>query len=370
MIFVVAFAVAALATWLAVTSQSGHGRLTHDHDLSGVQKMHATAVPRVGGVGIVVGMVAAVLAASSSEPDFTRWALVLIACAVPTFASGLTEDVTKRVLPRWRLAFTAASAALAAWWLGAVIEHTDVALLEWLVVWPAEAVLFTVFVVTGVTNSINLIDGFNGLASMCAMLMLSAIAFVAWRVDDMLILQAALALIGATLGFFVFNYPRGRIFLGDGGAYFVGFVLVELSVLLIHRHPNVSPMFPLLAAGYPIFETIFTMYRRRFVQRTATGLPDAMHLHHLFFRRQGRGGRQLRSLVWRNSSTSPWLWAVCAGAVVPAVCFWDRTDALLVAIGLFMLGYVALYRHLSRPPASSVVEAEAPHGDFGAIAEE
>ena len=253
-------------------------------------------------------------------------------------------------MKRWRLALTAVSAVLALLWLGARIERLDVHALRWLLAWPLEAAALTVFVVTGTTNAVNLIYGFNGLASMSVAIMLSAIGGVAWWVDDMLVCQLAFAVVGAVLGFFAFNFPRGRIFLGDGGAYFIGFMLVELGLLLLHRNPQVSAMFPLLVCGYPIFETIFTMYRRRFVQRTATGLPDAMHLHHLVFRRVSRRafdrqGRP-RSLTWRNSATSPYLWMVCACAAVPAVCFWNDTYVLLAFIGVFMLGYVALYRRL------------------------
>jgi len=366
MILALAFLAAFLVTWLAIASQGRHSRLSHDHDLSGPQKFHATAVPRIGGVGIVVGVLSAAAAGAVLESEFVRPFLLLLACAAPTFASGLVEDVTKKVTPRARLGFTAISAVLAVLCLDAVINRTDVHALNWLVLWPVEAAAFTVFVVAGVTNSVNLIDGFNGLASMSAVLILSAIAFVGWQVHDPFIYESAFALIGATLGFFAFNYPRGKIFLGDGGAYFVGFMTVELAVLLLHRHPGVSPMFPLLACGYPIFETIFTIYRRRFVQRTATGLPDAMHLHHLVFRRVGRHGfrgGELPSLVWRNSKTSPYLWGVCAAAVVPAVCFWNDTHALLVSIGLFMLIYVAIYRFLSGQSAPAA-DAEMTSPEF------
>lgn len=350
MIFAIAFVVAALVTWLVVSSRASRSRLTLDHDLAGIQKMHATAVPRIGGIGIFLGVLAAVFCVAMVSPLDVDPMLVLVACSMPTFLSGLVEDFTKRVPPRWRLVLTAVSAVLAVVWLGARIERLDVHALRWLLLWPLESAALTVFVVTGTTNAVNLIDGFNGLASMSVAIMLSAIGFVAWRVHDTLVCELAFAVVGAVLGFFAFNFPRGRIFLGDGGAYFIGFMLVELGLLLLHRNPQVSAMFPLLVCGYPIFETIFTMYRRRFVQRTATGLPDAMHLHHLVFRRVSRRafdrqGRP-RSLTWRNSATSPFLWMVCACAAVPAVCFWNDTYVLLAFIGVFMLGYVALYRRL------------------------
>ena len=372
MIFAAAFGVAFLFTWMVVQSQGRHSRLSHDHDLSGVQKFHAVAVPRIGGIGIFAGTLVAILGLAMLEPERVDSMLVLLTCALPTFLSGLVEDFTKRVPPRWRLLLTAVSAALVIAWLHVYIDRVDVRALQWLMVWPLEAMALTVFAVTGVTNAVNLVDGFNGLASMCVLIMLAAIGVVAWQVHDALIVDLALAVGGAVLGFFVFNFPRGRIFLGDGGAYFIGFMVAELSLLLTHRNPGVSAIFPLLVCGYPIFETVFTMFRRRFVQRTATGLPDAMHLHHLVFRELTRympGKDRPSSLTRRNSMTSPFLWAVCACAAVPAACFWDDTRKLLLSIGLFVLGYVVLYLFIlaSRKSAAAGDAADAAQRDFGVV---
>src|SRR4029453_11618913 len=96
----------------------------------------------------------------------------------------------------------------------------------------------------------------------------------------------------------------GLIFLGDGGAYLLGFLLAELSLLLLHRNPIVSPMFALLLCSYPIFETIFTMYRRKIVRGTATAAPDGIHLHTLIHRRVVRwlvDDSEERRLTARNS---------------------------------------------------------------------
>ena len=110
-------------------------------------------------------------------------------------------------------------------------------------------------------------------------------------------------------------------------------------------------MFPLLVCAYPIFETVFTMYRRRFVHRTSTGRPDAMHLHHLVYKRLTRRAFDRAdgaSVIRHNSMTSPWLWMLCAVAVMPALCFWDRTGVLLAFLGVFMLVYTIIYWCLAR----------------------
>ena len=157
---------------------------------------------------------------------------------------------------------------------------------------------------------------------------------------------------GAVLGFFVWNFPAGLIFLGDGGAYFLGFMVAELSVLLIARHREVSPLFPLLACAYPIFETLFTMYRRKFIRGVATGAPDGIHLHTLIHRRlirpRAKTGSRERRQTTRNSMTSPYLWVLCLLSILPSVLWWDSTRVLTGFLLLFMVSYVWLYWRIVR----------------------
>jgi len=174
---------------------------------------------------------------------------------------------------------------------------------------------------------------------------------VARRVGDRLVLTAAMIAAGAVLGFFVWNFPGGLIFLGDGGAYLLGFVLSELGVLLIVRNSLVSPLFPLLLCAYPIFETIFSIYRRRVLKGVASSQPDGIHLHTLIHRRLVRqliGDTHEHRLRARNSMTSPYLWLLCSLSVIPAVAWWNNTAALSVFIVLFMISYVALYWRIVR----------------------
>jgi UDP-N-acetylmuramyl pentapeptide phosphotransferase/UDP-N-acetylglucosamine-1-phosphate transferase len=276
---------------------------------------------------------------------------LLLLCAIPTFGSGLTEDLTKTQSPRRRLFFTAVSAALGVWLMDATINRTDIPGIDWIVSFALGAGLVTVFVVAGVANSLNIIDGFNGLASMCAVLMLISIGYVAFQVGDMQVVWLAVAGVGAVLGFFVWNFPAGLIFLGDGGAYFLGFFVAELAILLLHRNPDVSPMFPLLVCIYPVFETVFSIYRRVMLRGQPAGMPDGIHLHSLIYRRVMRwaiGKQSKRSAARRNSMTSPYLWMLCMTAVVPAMLFWDSTPLLAGFIVLFGVLYTGLYWRIVR----------------------
>ena len=348
---ILSFLTSLVATLLVVRSTEKHAHRWADHDLSGPQKFHSAPVPRIGGVSIFLALLACAALAQWSGLAEAEALWLLLFCSLPAFVSGLAEDLTKTQSPRRRLFFTAVSAGLAVWLLDAVVRHTAIPGVDSLIVFAPFAVALTVFVVTGVANAVNIIDGFNGLASMCVLMMMLAIAYVAFQVGDTLVFTAALMCTGAVLGFFVWNFPAGLIFLGDGGAYLLGFVLAELAVLLLHRNPEVSPIFTLLLCAYPIFETIFTIYRRKFVRGVATGAPDGIHLHTLIHRRLVRGwgaNTPERRQTQRNSLTSPYLWLLCLLSVIPAVLWWGDTAVLTVFLFLFMALYVLLYASIVR----------------------
>lgn len=345
-------------TLAVVHIAKGHGRHLMDHDLSGPQKFHAYAVPRVGGIGIYAALVAAVPVLWVQHAEAGRLSLGVLLCGLPAFAAGLLEDFTKAVSPRMRLLSTAVSAALAVWFLGAVVSRTAIPGLDWLVSYAAGASLLTIFAVAGIANSVNIIDGFNGLASMCVVIMLAALCYVAFQVGDTAVALLALAGIGAVLGFFFWNFPAGLIFLGDGGAYFLGYFVAELSILLLVRNPTVSPVFPLLVCVYPVFETVFSIYRRRVLRATPPSMPDGIHLHSLIYRRVMRwavGDRSAKALTRRNSMTSPYLWVLCMLSVVPATLFWNNSALLGAFLGVFVLSYIALYWRIVRFRAPRVM---------------
>lgn len=347
----VAFAATLVVTFFIVKSTSRHAHLSFDHDMSGPQKFHSRPVPRIGGLGILAGVVAAAAVICLRDWPVGRTLVLLLTCAMPTFLSGLVEDMTKNISPSRRMLFTMMSAVLGVFLLNAVIARIGWAPLDWLVTFPVASCAATVFTVCGVTNAVNIIDGFNGLASMCVMLMLAAGAVVAFLVKDEVVLTICLVTIAAVLGFFVWNFPRGLIFLGDGGAYFLGFVAAEALILLMQRNASVSPMFPLLVCIYPVVEVVFSIYRKKVIRKMSPGVPDGVHLHMLVYKRLTsstacRG--DARALTRRNSLTSPYLWALSAGSVIPAIIFWDDTLVLALCIVLFTLAYVTLYWRIVR----------------------
>jgi UDP-N-acetylmuramyl pentapeptide phosphotransferase/UDP-N-acetylglucosamine-1-phosphate transferase len=348
--FLISFIASALLTLFIIKRAHLH-EAALDNDLTGVQKVHAEAVPRIGGAGIFISVVLTGALAMARTPLIGQGILLLLLCSSIAFLGGIVEDFTKKVSPLRRLVLTMAAAALGFFLLDARIERLDWIGSAWVLTPLWIALPLTVVAVAGIANAVNIIDGFNGLATVVTICMLLSLGYVAWQVDDTFILVAALIVAGAAAGFLVWNYPAGMIFLGDGGAYFLGFMLGELVIMLVMRNPEVSTWYALLLLIYPVFETLFSVYRRFFVRGKSPGTPDGIHLHSLIFRRivvWAVGRRDARALLLRNAMTSPYLWLFSLMAVVPATLFWEHTWVLMVFCGLFVTTYVWLYMRIVR----------------------
>ncbi|MEJ7928445.1 glycosyltransferase [Ramlibacter sp. AN1015] len=339
--------------WAALTSlvvclgiaftTSWHGRLTLDTSI-GVQKFHTTPTPRVGGVGIVLALYIALMNLPGSVASIVQ---PMLLAATLAFVSGLAEDVTKRVSVRERLLATVCS-GVAAWWLsGVTLTRLDVWGLDYLLQWLPFSVLFTAFAAAGVANAINIIDGFNGLAAGVILIALLALGAVAHGAGDPDMVKVCLLLGAATIGFLLVNFPFGKIFLGDGGAYLLGFMLGWVAVLVSVRNPEVSPWASLLACAYPILEVLFSVARRS-RRRTNPGHPDRLHMHSLLKCRVTRKLLPNSPAVMKNSAVSPIVWGFSSVPAAAAVLWSDSTPILIAAFAACALLYALVYRRLVR----------------------
>ncbi|TLD97395.1 undecaprenyl/decaprenyl-phosphate alpha-N-acetylglucosaminyl 1-phosphate transferase [Helicobacter jaachi] len=288
------------------------------------QRFHTRATPRAGGIGIFVAF--CVMCAHLYDES----AIIILGCGV-IFASGLIEDFSGQLSPKVRLVMQCIAAFGLCALLDVMLRDLSIGVMLPYVI----ALCFSTFALVGVSNAINIIDGFNGLASGVCMLVLAGIVYVAYDVGDMQIYYCALAILGAILGFFVCNFPFGRIFLGDGGAYFLGFILGFLLMCLTQRHSEaVSAFFGLSIMIYPIYEVVFSIWRRKRFGANATK-PDSLHLHTLIFR-----------VLKRNAMTSSTLLMLYMPFVCFSIIFYANTGALMCEIAVFTLLYTLVYKQL------------------------
>jgi len=340
-----------LAAVLAAFCLSVIGRLSNiGHDLhSGVQKFHALPTSRLGSLSIVIGLSIGFVSASQADREFSLRIGGLLLASIPVFGGGLLEDLTHKVGATSRLLLTLVSASICYAFLDIGVMRTDVPPVDWLLALPAADFLITLLVVAGFTHSVNIIDGFHGLASGLVMLTISALLVMAWQANDGLIVRLCSLTLAATLGFFLFNWPWGKIFLGDAGAYLLGLWTVELGLLLALRNRDISPMAPVVAGILPLTETLFSMYRRKFVRQHPVNHPDGLHLHSLIYRRlllNPALDSTHQQINAANACVALYLWPPALFFGVLSCCFVYNTQMQLILMLCFFAMYFWFYKRL------------------------
>lgn len=326
---------------LLVLTKRWHGSLSLDFT-DGIQKFHTSPTPRIGGIPILLGLV---LVWGKSAPEIKELLTPILLAGMPAFLFGIAEDLTKQVGVVQRLLATMASGFLAWWITDYSLSRLDIWGIDALMQYGFISVLVTSFAVGGVANAINIIDGFNGLSTLTCTSAFIGFAVIAYQVGDFNLTLVCLILAACVSGFFWINWPFGKMFLGDGGAYFVGFALAWIAVLLIERNQSVSAFSALLICILPITEVLFSIFRRR-VRKEHPGQPDRLHLHSMLHRRYISRWLSEVSDLAKNSLVGILVGLVSTLAVILACIMFESTLLCLGTAALMSLGYVVIYARM------------------------
>lgn len=318
-----------------------HGSLSFDYR-EGPQKLHVRPTPRIGGIALIIGMVVLFAYAPTSVAELLK---PMIIGVLPAFFLGLAEDVSKRIRWQERLLGTICSGLLIWWLTGITLSRLDVWGIDWLIVAvPLVSVFFTAVAVGGLCNAFNMVDGVHGLSSGLCVIALLAFGVIAKQHGDFALAHLSFGLAAVVLGFFLANFPGGKIFLGDGGAYLVGFFVGWIAILLPMRNQDVSAWASFLVCAYPVYEVIFSIIRRR-ARAHVPAHPDALHLHSLLRARVTRRLRGRLSDDLQNAMVSPIIWffgALCAfGAVIAS------NNVFLLVLMAVLAAVVYVYAYLA-----------------------
>lgn len=330
-------------------------------DLDSVQCAHLRSTPRIGGVGVVIATMVGLL---FLLPAHQTLSLPLFALTLmPVFLTGLAEDLGWRVSASGRLLAAAISALLAVALLRIWLPPLEIPVLDVVMTVAPLAIAVTILWATGVCHAFNLIDGVNGLAGGTALLIAIGIALVAQQAGATGHAAVAAALVPALLGFLLLNWPFGRIFLGDAGAYSIGHALVWLAISLAWVNAQVSALALALMFFWPVADTFLAMARRMRSGRPV-GAPDRLHYHQFVMRAlillsDGRIGKSAA-----NSATTVIMLPLVAIPVFTAVYLWDRPVAAVFAWGvfgvLFTLSYLAGMRFFRSRRAKRLAKGLGP----------
>ncbi|MEA3188617.1 MAG: UDP-GlcNAc:undecaprenyl-phosphate/decaprenyl-phosphate GlcNAc-phosphate transferase [Chthoniobacter sp.] len=310
------------------------------------RKRHNGAIPRLGGMPIIlalsVGLVGILTAQFKSTGDW----LAIMMGALSMCALGLWDDF-KPLGARKKLVAQVAIAALV-YALGLRIEFITYPGGAWSVELGWLGLPLTMFWLIAVPNIINLIDGFDGLAGGLGMFMAVTLGVVGLMAEQLPVAWFAFTLAGSLLGFLVFNFPPARIFLGDGGAYLIGFCIAALSLTSSQKGSiGAVLLVTIVALGVPILDTSFALMRR-----ALRGFPlfegDAEHVHH-----------RLEDLGFSKRRIVLAMYGVCVVlSLIGLSIFWSQGRTIPIAIGAVFLLAVFAARYLQYVHSFSEVSGQ------------
>lgn len=328
-----------LMSRLIVRTADRHLRFTGDHCESSHHKLHSGSVPRVGGLSIVAGMFVALVGLGFAEPAWGAWMFGLYACLLPIFIAGFIEDLTGKVSPRERFLAAAISGVCFFLWFDSGIAAVGIAVIDKFLAYPVICGALTIFCLAGISHAFNLIDGQHGLCAGVSAICAANFAYVSWATGQYALAWVCLALAGANLGFLLVNYPSGKIFLGDGGAYLNGALLGMLGILLLNGSDGrVSPWYGVAVVIYPLWETLFSVWRRKSAGQKITE-PDTEHLHSLWSKLD-----QFHANLFQRSS-APRIWLSLVPTTALSMIGFENTPLMIGAILIFIGIYRYQYAH-------------------------
>ena len=252
-----------LVTFFIIIFEKYHAKYTTDVE-HGVQKFHFLPVPRIGGIPLYASFALGILFLvffPLGNTEFLSFKKIFLLVTLPIFFVGILEDITKQITPLSRIIIIFLSSMLV--FLGLNIQWQSISihvLDNFILQYQLVSLVLTVVFFSSITNGFNMIDGFHGLMLGYSIMALIVLAIISFSVNDILCFHIVLIILSSILGVFFFNFPFGRIFSGDSGAYFLGFVISVLSVYITQAHSTVSGVFPLALLSYPSWEVFFFCY--------------------------------------------------------------------------------------------------------------
>ncbi len=323
----------------------------------GQRRVHDHPIPRMGGLAIFLGFLLSVVL----FVDITRQVRGILLGAVLIVACGAIDDVVN--LRAWIKLLVQLAAAGIAVAHGVVIEvfsnpnifsENELLILGWL------AVPVTILWIVGITNSVNLIDGLDGLAVGVSTIASVTMFVVALLVSEGNVALLLAALMGACLGFMPYNLNPAKIFMGDTGALLLGYVLSTVSVVgMFKTYALVTFVVPILALFLPLFDTTCAFFRR-LLRGQSPMHPDRGHLHHRLID-MGLSQKQAVAILYSLSA----ILGLCAVVLATdgALRTWLIVVAVLAAIAIGLFITHTLKGHKYHPPVDPNLDGvEEEHG--------
>lgn len=334
-----AFGLSAATSLLIVASASSLALAGGSDQFDAVQASHTRPTPRLGGVAIFASLFFYSLLLAPDDQPLSEG--LVIACA-SLFFVGLLEDLRYDISPVLRLSSAILASAVAMMVFDVWITRADVPLLDEVMPYAAIGIPITLVAVTGLTHAFNLVDGVNGLAGIVALAAIAGLYLISDRADLHSVSHFCLILGASILGYLIFNFPKAKLFLGDAGAYSIGFIIGWMLIVTLALSDDVSPWALLLMVFWPVADTSLAIWRRSTLKKSAMK-PDRLHVHQMVMRSLeifvlGRNRRNMSNPL-ATVILAPFVMIPVAAGVV----FWNKPMAAFFSFVILMAFFFASY---------------------------
>ena len=320
--YILAFFIALIAAYIVTPGVISLAIKMGAMDAPDPRKVHKKPIPRLGGIGIYLAFMVAVL----FTVDMTNEMIGLLLGGTVIAAVGIIDDFKNLPAKVKLLGQILAACILVAFDIRIDFisdPFGDFFYLEYLAV-PA-----TIFWIVGLTNTVNLIDGLDGLAAGVSMIAAATILLVALQQGFILVAVLTAALAGSALGFLHYNFNPAKIFMGDTGSMFLGFMLAGISIIgAVKSAATIALIVPILALGLPILDTAFAIVRR-YRGGVPIFKPDRGHLHH-----------RLLDLGFTQRQAVLLMYVISGALGLSAIALTEVSSSIAVLIILFVIAAV------------------------------
>lgn len=312
-------------------SLNGNFLLRFSREHNGIQNIHKGFVPRIGGFCIFLISFFYYLDNNNFSYITTIYTL-----SIPLIIVTLSEDNFHNISPFLRLIIISLTCLLILLIEQITLPVPDLPLLTYLFEYKFFNIIFLTFCMVILINGLNIIDGTNGLMVFTSIAQLCSIVFLAFLVEDYEIIKFIFPFICFLITFLMFNFPLGKIFAGDTGAYFIGIFVAISIIIFFGRHNELNTWNAALILFYPVFEVGFSFFRK-LNNKHSPFLPDPNHVHlKMFFFLDNK----LKNKFYANNITTI---ALIPLWLLPAIfLFFSHRNLVYIFISLFLMIFIYL----------------------------
>lgn len=253
--------------------------LLTDDQYNKPQAYHNSPTPLAGGLVILFYIISINLMV-----NYDSFLNSIAVVSLIFFLIGFLDDIKLIVKPKVRLIIQILASLFTVFYFNIFVNTTSIYYLDLLLDIPYLATIFTVICILFIINGSNFIDGFNGLLGFYALSVLSILFYLNFSNSNVNFANEILICLFAVLTFLLFNFPNGKIFLGDSGSYLLGIIISFFAIKSSLADINVSPVFYAIILYYPFYESLFSFIRKLFYDKSSPFYPDKNHLHMIIYR--------------------------------------------------------------------------------------